>query len=140
MPQALGVKRTLIARDSPGWFHNRNHPDPARATQLQSFVHDLNSTTFLVAWTNTTGGAPPTPTVANSVGFRTFTVIAETQWTVSATFNVARVGPNFVLQSTGAAGTITATNVDHSPGTTPVIQAMEVRPPTTLRSRGIDAQ
>ena len=140
LPQALGVKRTLIARDSPGWFHNRNHPDPARATQLQSFVHDLNSTTFLVAWTNTTGGAPPTPTVANSVGFRTFTVIAETQWTVSATFNVARVGPNFVLQSTGAVGTITATNVDHSPGTTPVVQAMEVRPPTTLRSRGIDAQ
>lgn len=137
--QALGHKRTVIARDSPGWFHDRQHPG-GRATQLQSFVHDLGSSTFLVAWTNTTGGAAPTPGTANSVGFRSFTVIAETQWTVTAQFTVAVVGGNFVLQSTGAAGTITATNVDHSPGTTPVVQAMEVRPPTTLRSRAIDAQ
>src|SRR5262249_34922101 len=99
--QALGAKRTVIARDSPGWFHQHRHPDPLKATQLASFVHDLHSTTYLVAWTNTTGGAAPTPGTANSVGFRTFTVIAETQWTVTAQFTVSLVGGNFVLQQTG---------------------------------------
>src|SRR5262249_39726635 len=98
VPQALGAKRTVTARDSPGWFHQRQHPDATKATQLASFVHALNSTTYLVAWTNTTGGAAPTPGTANSVGFRTFTVITETQWTVTAQFNVNRVGGNFVLQ------------------------------------------
>ena len=138
--QALGAKRTVIARDSPGWFHQRQHPDALKATQLASFVHSLNSTTFLVAWTNTTGGAAPTPGTANSVGFRTFTVIAETQWTVTAQFNVNRVGGNFVLQQTGNAPTITATNVDHGAGVTPTSIPMEVRPPETLLSRCIDAR
>jgi hypothetical protein len=138
--QALGVKRTVIARDSPGWFHQRRHPDALKATQLASFVHSLNSTTYLVAWTNTTGGAAPTPGTANSLGFRTFTVIAETQWTVTAQFTVNRVGANFVLQQTGNAPTITATNVDHSAGVTPASVGMEVRPPETLQSRAIDAR
>lgn len=138
--QPLGAKRTVTARDSPGWFHNRRHPDPLKATQLASFVHSLNSTTYLIAWTNTTGGAAPTPGTANSVGFRTFTVIAETRWTVTAQFTVNRVGGNFVLQQTGNAPTITAANVDHSPGVQPVILAMEVRPPETLQSRAIDAR
>lgn len=138
--QPLGVKRTVIARDSPGWFHQRQHPDARKATQLASFVHALNSTTFLVAWTNTTGGAAPTPATANSVGFRTFTVIAETQWTVTAQFTVNRVGANFVLQQAGNAPTITAANVDHSPSGTPATFGMEVRPPETLQSRAIDAR
>ncbi len=138
--QPLGAKRTVIARDSPGWFHQRQHPDATKATQLQSFVHALDSTTYLVAWTNTTGGAAPTPGTANSVGFRTFTVIAETQWTVTAQFTVGVSAGNFVLQQTGNAPTITATNVDHSPGVRPVIFGMEVRPPETLQSRAIDAR
>ena len=138
--QALGVKRTVIARDSPGWFHQRRHPDAGKATQLASFVHSLNATTFLIAWTNTTGGAAPTPGTVNSLGFRTFTVIAETQWTVTAQFTVSRAGPNFVLQQTGNAPTITANNVDYSPGVTPATAAMEVRPPETLQSRAIDAR
>jgi hypothetical protein len=138
--QPLGVKRTVIARDSPGWFHQRQHPDAQKATQLTSFVHALNSTTFLVVWTNTTGGAAPTPGTANSLGFRTFTVIAETQWTVTAQFAVNRVGANFVLQQTGNAPTITAANVDHTTGGTPVSLGMEIRPPETLQSRAIDAR
>lgn len=138
--QALGAKRTVIARDSPGWFQLHQHPDALQATQLASFIHSLNSTTFLVAWTNTTGGAVPTPGTANSLGFRTFTVIAETQWTVTAQFDVNSVGGNFVLQQTGNAPTITAANVDHAPGVTPASVGMEVRPPETLLSRCMDAR
>lgn len=136
---APGEKRHVIARDSPGWFYNRHHDDPARHTRLRSFVHNLASTTFLVAWTNTTGGNTPTPATANSVGFRTFTVIAETRWTVSATFNITGASPHIGLTQTGAAPTITANNVDHSPGVTPAAAGMEVRPPTTLGCRAIDA-
>jgi hypothetical protein len=138
--QALGAKRTVTARDSPGWLHTRQHPDPLKATQLASFVHALQSTTHVVAWTNTTGGAAPSPGTANSVGFRTFTCIAETAWTISGQFNVNRVGANFVLQQTGNAPTVTATNTDHSPGVRPSAIGMEVRPPVTLRSRAYDAR
>jgi hypothetical protein len=138
--QALGAKRTVIARDSPGWFHQRQHPDATKRTQLVSFVHSLNSTTFFVAWTNTTGGAVPTPGTVNSLGFRTFTVLAETQWTVTAQFSVNRTGGNFVLQQTGNAPTITAANVDHNTGVTPASSGMEIRPPETLQSRAIDAR
>jgi hypothetical protein len=82
----------------------------------------------------------PTPGTVNSLGFRTFTVFAETQWTVTAQFNVNRTGGNFVLQRTGNAPTITATNVDHGSGVTPASIGMEIRPPETLQSRAIDAR
>ncbi|MFQ5806159.1 MAG: hypothetical protein ACE5I3_06905 [Phycisphaerae bacterium] len=141
-PVALptGQRRTVRAVDSPGWFYLRHHPDPAKATRLRSFVHSLNSTTFLVAWTNTTGGTAPTPGTPNSLGFRTFTVIAETRWTVRAQYNITGASPHIRLVQTGAAPTITANNVDHSPGITPAAANTEVRPPLTLTSRAIDAR
>lgn len=134
-----GEKRHVIARDSPGWAYSGRHLDPAHHVRLRSFRHDLASTTFLVAWTNTTGGNQPTPGTANSVGFRTFTVIAETQWTVRATYNITGASPHIRSTQTGAVRTITANNIDHSPGVSPADVNMEVRPPTTLVSRVYDA-
>jgi hypothetical protein len=138
----LGEKRTVTAVDSPGWLegYQRRHPDASRATRLRSIFHDLHSSTRLVAWTNTTGGNAPSPGVANSVGFRTYTVVAEVNWTVSATYNITGSSPHIRLSQTGAAPTITAARVEYTPAVPPSTANLEVRPPVTLRTRVVDAR
>jgi hypothetical protein len=136
----MGEKRTVQALDAPGWNYDRHHPNAAVATNLHSVVHNLNSTTRLVAWTNTTGGALPTPGTPNSTGFRTYTILAKTDWTVSASFNMTGSTGNIRLNVTAPLPTVTANNTTFDPAIPAQNDGMEVRPPLTLQTRVYDAE
>jgi hypothetical protein len=137
----MGEKRTVQALDSPGWNYDRHHPNATVHSNLQSVNHTLNSTTRLVAWTNTTGGAQGTPGTPNSTGFRTYTVIAKTDWVVQANFNMTGMTGNINLNISAApAPTITANNTNFDPAVPAQNDSMEVRPPLTLQTRVYDAE
>ena len=137
----MGEKRTVQALDSPGWNYDRHHPNPDVHTNLQSVNHTLNSTTRLVAWSNTTGGALGTPGTPNSTGFRTYTLIAKTDWVVQANFNMTGSTGNIRLNISAApAPTTTANNTNFDPAVPAQSDNMEVRPPLTLQTRVYDAE
>jgi hypothetical protein len=145
--QPLGDLRTVTAVDSPGLSMGHRHPDPAKPApiHLQQLTTRIVMETRLVAWTNTTGGAPPTPATPNSVGFRTFSVINSLAWIIDGQWRVvppSAAHPTHRLQPLpGAiAPSLFAMPLGpHSPARTPATDDLEIRPPSALEFLGTNA-
>lgn len=136
---ALGQKRNVKALDSPGGPYARVHPDPGNASTLTQFVTDFESETMLVAWTNTKGGGAPLPGTPNAVGFRTFTVIAMTKWTMKTKYKLEFSGGKHKLKRVQKPR-VKVKKKGYSPGKTPAALNYEMRPPTMLKQMSVDAR
>jgi hypothetical protein len=133
--ETLGQMRTLTALDSPqGAFFLAPPPALPGALPLATIQYNLDFRCRLMGWTNSTGGASPTPATANSVGFRTFSHVRFNDWTVRGSWTITAPGAGWT-RTAGVGNTITMTkDFNGPPALRTSLSAAETRPPTPNES------
>jgi hypothetical protein len=132
----LGQELSVTGLDRPAIFFPRANLSDIR--QTLTFVRDgLTFFDSLVLWTNSTGGAAPTPQVANSVGFRSYVTTFEDTWNLD--FQIAILPPgggnaNYTFKDINPNQNVSFTKLRARNGVAADLTDLEVRPPTVTAS------